>query len=46
MGVRDFLAHGYFQVNTEQLFGICRDDIPPLIAAVRQMIQDLKNGPA
>lgn len=26
VGVRDFLAHGYFQVNPNQLFGICRAD--------------------
>lgn len=41
IGVRDFLAHGYFQVNPEQLFAICRDDIPALIQTVRGMIADL-----
>lgn len=41
IGVRDFLAHGYFQVNVEQLFGICRDDIPVLIRTVRKMIEEL-----
>lgn len=41
MGVRDFLAHGYFQVNADQLFGICRDDIPLLIETVRKMIEEL-----
>ena len=41
MGVRDFLAHGYFQVNVNQLFGICRDDIPELIQTVRKMIEEL-----
>ena len=42
IGVRDFLAHGYFQVNTNQLFGICRDDVPVLIETVRKMIDDLR----
>lgn len=46
MGVRDVLAHGYFQVNTEQLFGICRDNIPHLIETVRRIILDLKSGAA
>ena len=46
MGVRDFLAHGYFQVNADQLFSICRDDIPGLIETVRTMIQDAKNAAA
>jgi uncharacterized protein with HEPN domain len=41
MGLRDFLAHGYFQVNANQLFGICRDDIPLLIETVRRMILEL-----
>ena len=41
MGLRDFLAHGYFQVNANQLFGICRDDIPVLIRTVRMMIAEL-----
>ena len=40
MGVRDVLAHAYFQVNAEQLFGICRDDIPKLIETVRKMIEE------
>jgi len=41
VGVRDVLAHAYFQVNAEQLFGICHDDIPRLIETVRKMIRDL-----
>ena len=41
MGLSDFLAHGYFQVNANQLFGICRDDIPVLIRTVRMMIAEL-----
>ena len=41
IGVRDFLAHGYFQVNAEQLFGVCKDDIPALVNAIRKMIADL-----
>ena len=45
MGVRDVLAHGYFQVNAEQLFAICKDDIPELIETVKIMIQDVQRGP-
>jgi uncharacterized protein with HEPN domain len=46
IGVRDVLAHDYFQANVNQLFSICREDIPQLIATVRQMIQDLEHGAA
>ncbi len=38
------MAHGYFQVNAEQLFSICQDDIPVLIETVKKMISDLTNG--
>jgi len=41
IGVRDFLAHGYFQVDAEQLFDICGKDIPALIQTVRDMVRDL-----
>lgn len=40
--VRDFLAHGYYRVNPEQLFAICRDDVPVLVQTVRKMIEDLQ----
>ena len=43
--VRDVLAHGYFDVDAEQLYDLCRDDIPVLIDAVRTMIRDLRDGP-
>ncbi len=45
MGVRDILAHAYFQVNAEQLFDICRNDIPTLIETVKTMIEDIGHGP-
>ena len=44
MGVRDVLAHAYFQVNAEQLFDICRNDIPKLIETVRKMIADTEQS--
>lgn len=44
MGVRDIIAHGYFKVNSEQLFDICGKDIPKLIDSVKQIIEDVQNG--
>ncbi len=41
MGVRDVLAHGYFQVNADQLFNICQNDIPTLIGAIKSMIKEV-----
>lgn len=43
IGLRDVLAHGYFDVDVEQLFTICMERIPPLISVLRQMIQDLRH---
>ena len=43
MGVRDVLAHGYFQVNAEQLYDICQNDIPELIETVKLMIADVEH---
>jgi len=41
--VRDVMAHGYFDIDAEEVFGICQKDIPALIATVRRMIQDFQN---
>lgn len=42
MGVRDVLAHNYFQVNAEQLYDICQKDIPALIETIGAMIADIE----
>jgi uncharacterized protein with HEPN domain len=44
MGVRDVLAHVYFQVDAEQLFDICQSDIPIMIDTIKVMIQDIQRG--
>ncbi|MDH4225206.1 MAG: DUF86 domain-containing protein [Deltaproteobacteria bacterium] len=45
-GVRNVLAHGYFDVDHEELFAICQNDIPQLIETIRTILEDLTNGPA
>ena len=42
MGLRDIMAHEYFDVNEELIFQCCRDDVKPLLATVRQMLADLE----
>lgn len=46
IGLRDVLAHGYFDVDTEQLYTICTERIQPLIETVRKMIADIEHGAA
>ncbi len=41
IGMRNVIAHGYFDIDHEEVFNICRDDIPELIRTVRFMIEDL-----
>jgi uncharacterized protein with HEPN domain len=43
-GVRDILSHQYFNIDAEEVFYICTDDLQPLRNAVRKMIKELKKG--
>ena len=43
-GTRDRLSHGYFDVDSEELYAICKNHIPMLIETVKTMIGDLRNG--
>nr|VFJ53467.1 MAG: Uncharacterized conserved protein, contains HEPN domain [Candidatus Kentron sp. FM]VFJ53839.1 MAG: Uncharacterized conserved protein, contains HEPN domain [Candidatus Kentron sp. FM]VFK11519.1 MAG: Uncharacterized conserved protein, contains HEPN domain [Candidatus Kentron sp. FM] len=42
IGLRDVLAHGYFDIDIEQLYAVCRERIPALIETLRKMIEDLQ----
>jgi len=40
MGMRDFLAHRYFEIDPEQLFNTCQQNIPQLIEVVKLMLNE------
>jgi len=42
-GVRDVIAHGYFDIDAEQIFSICHTDIPPLRDTVKKMIEEISD---
>lgn len=44
MGLRNVLAHGYFDIDAEQLFTVCKERVPELIITLSQMIKDLQQG--
>ena len=44
IGVRNVIAHGYFDIDADQIFSICQSDIPELIENVRMMTKDLLHG--
>jgi len=42
-GVRDVLSHQYFNIDAEEIFYICTNDLQPLRTAVQEMIKELEN---
>jgi uncharacterized protein with HEPN domain len=40
-GLRDIIAHRYFDVDAEEIFWVCDKHIPPLSEAIRKMREDL-----
>ena len=41
-GVRDILSHEYFNIDAEEIFRICADDLQSLKRVVGKMIKELK----
>lgn len=44
MGVRDIIAHHYFNVDAEEIFGIVHDELPSLLEAIRCLIQRMSDS--
>ena len=43
-GVRDVISHQYFNIDAEEIFYICTNDVKPLHMAVQEMIKKLGSG--
>jgi len=41
MGIRNRIAHGYFEIDIDVVFDTLKNDIPPLLEVIRQMKVDL-----
>jgi uncharacterized protein with HEPN domain len=41
IGLRNVLAHDYFDIDPEEIFKICRRDIPQLVDTVQRMLKDI-----
>ena len=39
-GVRDILAHDYFNIDSEEIYNICMNDMESLKRVLRQMRED------
>ena len=42
IGFRDLIAHHYFDIDGEQVFWICKQEVPPLSAVIKKMIEELR----
>ncbi|MDR0438098.1 MAG: DUF86 domain-containing protein [Bacteroidales bacterium] len=40
-GMRNRIAHGYFEIDADVVFDTLKNDIPPLLAVIKQMKKDL-----
>lgn len=43
MGVRDIIVHHYFDVDADEIFNICKNDIPILHKVIKRIIDNIKN---
>ena len=41
-GLRDIIAHHYFDIDAEEIWIIINEEIPPLLIAIRYFIQELR----
>lgn len=43
MGMRDIISHHYFDLNSEIVFQVCKDEIPKLKGTLKKIIKDFEN---
>lgn len=41
-GLRDIITHHYFDIDAEEIFGVCSKHIPPLSETIKKIISDLQ----
>lgn len=41
-GVRDIISHHYFDIDAEQIFNVCNNNIEPLTKTLMIILEDLK----
>lgn len=44
MGMRDHIAHGYFDIDAELIYATIKNDLPPLLEAIDFLIDYLTNN--
>ncbi|MGD0551464.1 MAG: DUF86 domain-containing protein [Sedimentisphaerales bacterium] len=41
IGLRNVLAHDYFDIDAEEIYKICRRDVPQLLKTVQRMLREI-----
>lgn len=41
-GLRDIIAHGYFDLNGDVVFDVVKNDLPIMLTTIEKMISDIK----
>lgn len=41
-GMRDIITHHYFDIDAEEIFWVCNNQVKPLSAAIAKIIEDLE----
>ena len=44
MGIRDIITHHYFDIDAEEIFYVCNNEIDPLADTIQKMINDIRKG--
>ena len=42
--MRNIISHEYLSIDPEVIFATVKKRLPPLLADIRQILQDIKNG--
>ena len=43
MGIRDIIAHHYFELDAEIVFHVVKNEFPILLVTIRKMLADILN---
>ena len=43
MGIRDIIAHHYFDLDAEIVYDVVKNDLPEMLITIRKMIVDLRS---
>ena len=43
-GMRDIISHHYFDIDAEEIFWVCENNLPPLAETMEKIIADVTGG--